>query len=337
MNISENTYHILLVEDNPGDAFLVKDYLSEKIINPIIDHVTNFQQAEALLKEKNFDIILLDLSLPDVNGKKLINKIVSLSRDTPILILTGFPDIDFSLDSLKLGVSDYLVKDELNATALFKSIVYNIERKKTFSRLETSEKRYSDLFHLSPQPMWVYNEKTLRFLDVNKAAIEKYGYNKEEFLKLKLTDIQNTFSGKLNALLQNTKGREKMFLQNLSQHKTKNGDLIKVEIKNTRINYKQGYAILCIATDISERLSYFQALKKQNEKLSEIAWIQSHMVRSPLTKIMGIVDLLKNEGISDEEFDYLIKSLEDSSKDLDQIIRKINKKSKNINLNQRLS
>ena len=79
MNISENTYHILLVEDNPGDAFLIKDYLSEKIINPIIDHVNNFQQAEALLKEKIFNITSSPDCLPDVNGKKLINKIVSLS------------------------------------------------------------------------------------------------------------------------------------------------------------------------------------------------------------------------------------------------------------------
>lgn len=334
MDISEESYRILLIEDNLGDALLFKEFLSEKIMNPQVRNTSDFKTTKAVLASENFDIILLDLDLPDLNGNQLIEKILSLAGGTPIVILTSLPNIDFSIESIKLGVSDYLIKDELNATALFKSIVYNIERKKTFSELEASEKRYSDLFHLSPQPMWVYNENSLEFLDVNKAAIEKYGYSTEEFLKLKLNEIQNSFSGRLNSVIQKTKGREKKFLQNLSQHKIKSGKLIKVEIKNTRINYQGKTAILSNVTDISERLSYFQALKKQNEKLSEIAWIQSHMVRSPLTKIMGIIDLLQETDFTKSEFKYLLKSLSKSSSELDKIIRKINNKSKNISLNK---
>ena len=108
----------------------------------------------------------------------------------PIIILTGYADIDFSIKSISQGILDYLLKDDLNATTLYKSIIYAIERKKTISELKESEKRYSDLFHLSPQPMWVLDPETFRFVQVNKATIELYGYSEEEFLNMTLMDIK---------------------------------------------------------------------------------------------------------------------------------------------------
>ena len=116
-------------------------------------------------------MIFLDLTLPDANSKQLVSEILPIAGDTPIIALTGYRDKDFSVKTLSLGISDYLIKDELNPSLLHKSIVYNIERKRISIELRESEKKYRNLFHFCPIPMWVFNPETFMFLNVNDAAI----------------------------------------------------------------------------------------------------------------------------------------------------------------------
>ncbi len=164
----------MIIEDNPGDYTLIEDHLREQSLNPQITHVKNFKEAKSFLtnEQDHYDTIHLDLSLPDMDGEELIVEIISLCIGCPIIVLTGFEDIEFSIKSLSLGVADYLLKEDINASSLYKSIIYNIERRKSNIQLKESQKRYSDLFQLSPQPMWVYDPETLRFSQVNNAAIE---------------------------------------------------------------------------------------------------------------------------------------------------------------------
>ena len=134
-------YNILIIEDNPGDFILVEELLSEQMEVPILTQAKNFQEAKRILsKDGNlFDIILLDLLLPDKMGLPLIQEIVELSLSTPVIILTGYNDSSFGIKALSLGVSDYILKDELTAVSLFKSIVYSSERKNVALALEESE------------------------------------------------------------------------------------------------------------------------------------------------------------------------------------------------------
>jgi len=328
-------YKILVVEDNPGDFTLIQDYLEERFVSPKITWVKNFKDTKKFLSdtECKSDLVLLDLTLPDKSGAALINEITPLCYDMPLVILTGFSDIPFGIKSLSLGVSDYLIKDELNSDSLYKSILYNIERKKTQIQLEVSEKRYSDLFHLSPIPMWVYDIETLRFLDVNVAAEKHYGYTLQEFLGMTICDIRPEED--VPALLDKIKtlcGIEQTFSLGNFRHKKKNGDIIHVDIKCTTIPFQGTTGRIVLANDITDRFTYIEAIEKQNEKLKEIAWIQSHVVRAPLARIMGLIDLIKNQGfdINDNEklYDYLLQSAEE----LDAIIKDISKKSEEVKL-----
>ena len=186
-----NDYHILIIEDNPGDVTLIYDYLIEQIESPKIKNAKFFLQAVEYLKnEEPFDIILLDLSLPDKSGDELINDILKICGEAPVIILTGFSDMEFSIRSISLGVSDYLLKNDLTASSLYKSILYCLERKKRVHELKESEKRYSDLFRLNPQPIWIYELEKFKFVQVNRAAIELYGYTIEEFLNLTVFDLK---------------------------------------------------------------------------------------------------------------------------------------------------
>src|SRR5437588_5561759 len=140
---NKGDHTILVIEDNPGDFALVEEILLEQIEAPEISHASNYKNAKDILSARitPFDIILLDISLPDKAGILLIQDIVEISLNAAVIVLTGYVDLTFGVKSLSLGVSDYILKDELTPLILYKSIVYSSERKRIISALEISEKR----------------------------------------------------------------------------------------------------------------------------------------------------------------------------------------------------
>lgn len=327
-------YHILIIEDSLGDFVLIEEYLFDYMLNPTLFHARSFQEAKSILEssEIKFDVIFLDLSLPDHFGEKLIIDVLDLANGTPIVALTGFSDLEFSLRSLALGVSDYLLKDELTPIILYKSIIYAIERNRHFDELQKSEKRYSELFHLSPLPMWVYDLNTLEFLDVNKAAIIHYGYDREEFLSKNLKSIRPEEDiPMLEEALKKTTQIGTLYAKRAFRHLKKNGEIIKVEIGSSAILFNGRQAKLVLVNDITEKVHYIETIENQNRALKEISWIQSHVVRAPLARLMGLVNLLENESFHiNPELNGLLSHIKTSSFELDDIIRDISKKSESI-------
>lgn len=323
-------YKILVVEDNLGDFILVEDYLIEEIVQPELTHAKDFKQAKACLSDtaNHFDVILLDLSLPDKSGEELISEILAIANKTPILVLTGFSDLNFAIKSLSLGISDYLIKENISPTALYKSIIYNIERFKFVHAIQESEKKYSELFHLSPIPMWVYDLETLAFLDVNTAAIDHYGYSFEDFLSMTIAEIRPKEDlPKLQVALKESKNTKNYKFKDHFRHIKKNGDLILVEIRSNYIDFKGAKAELILATDITEQVRYIEEIEDQNKRLKEIAWVQSHVVRAPLARIMALIDLLKDQDLTESEREEMHKNIIISAHEMDEIIKDITLKS----------
>lgn len=326
----KTSYHILVVEDNPGDFALVEDYLLDQIVDPVIIRAENFKSAEQTLEISGipFDVILLDLTLPDKSGQVLIEDFIKIAKDCPVIVLTGYTDIDFSIHSISLGIADYLLKDDLNGISLYKSIIYCLERRKKIKEITDSEKRYSDLFHLNPQPMYVYDTETLQFLDANHAAIVHYGYKFEEFLNnnLKIIRLEEDLE-QLNEIIKYLKLNPDRTFKGSFRHKKKDGETIYVEVQTNSILYNGHQAQISIINDVTERSKYVHTIEKQNEKLQEIAWMQSHLVRAPLARIMGIVDLIQNHNLEDEkEAKDLLNHLLNSASELDSMIKDISDK-----------
>jgi PAS domain S-box-containing protein len=250
----QNKYNILIVEDNPGDLVLIKDYLWEQIEEPHILHSKNYSEAAAIISfgKPVFDVILLDLSLPDKSGQNLVIDILKIAGSVPVIILTGYTGINFSVKSISMGVSDYLIKDDLNPTSLYKSITYCIERKKSISLLKESEKRYSDLFRLNPQPMWVYDPSNYKFTQVNKAAIDHYGYSEEEFLSMNIMDIRpkQYYAEVMAAGAKDYPGE---IFKGKFIHFKKSGEAIEVEIFSNFVMINNKEFKLVIANDITEK------------------------------------------------------------------------------------
>lgn len=110
---------ILLVEDNPGDARLVKELLAECSDFDIhITCVERVSDASEMLSKQTIDLIFLDLYLPDSQGLEGLRQLTSISPNVPIIVLTGMYDTTLALAALKHGARDFLVKDTLNAELL---------------------------------------------------------------------------------------------------------------------------------------------------------------------------------------------------------------------------
>jgi PAS domain S-box-containing protein len=248
---------ILIIEDNMGDFLLIKDYLEENLDDLKLVHAKRFSEAINFLDDQSvlFDLVLLDLTLPDKTGEELIVEIVEKCPQIPVIVLTGFSDLDFSVKSLSFKISDYLLKDDINAGSLFKSIKFNIERKKTNLKLEESEKRYSNLFQLSPQPMWILDIKTYSFLQVNKAAIDHYQYSENEFLNMSLFNIViDDFSADENLKKTNEISQTANIYKGRFRHKKKNNEIIDVDVYSSLISINEVDYESVIAIDVTEKI-----------------------------------------------------------------------------------
>ncbi|MCC5917744.1 MAG: response regulator [Cryomorphaceae bacterium] len=332
MSKDVNRYELLVVEDNPGDLLLLKDFLDEKFLMVKIHEAINFSEAEVLLK-KNFQLsaIILDLNLPDLSGSDLIEMIQLYSNQTPIIVLTGYSDLEVAKAFLQRGVSDFLLKDEMNPTLLYKSIIYSLQRRKYIEDLQNSQQLYSNLFSLSPQPMWLYGIEDLKFLDVNNAAVARYGYTKQEFLSMTIKDIRpkEEVPELEKTLLKSQKVKNREF-SGIFTHQTKSGEILKVEVFSNFIIHKNKPVRIILANDITEKLKYLEAIEEQNKKLRSIAWTQSHVIRAPLSRIMGIIQLIELEGEKCADLMDLLKSVVESAKELDIVVEEIANKSQSV-------
>jgi len=263
--------NILVIEDNDGDAALIKEFLSDECENCIIHREENLRDARKILeKPYQFDVILLDLSLPDAEGADLVNQVVKGAKSAPVIVLTGFADKKFGIEAISIGASDYLLKDELTASLLHKSIIYTLERNKIRGQLKASEKKYRTLFELSPTPMWVYSIDNLAFLDVNEAAISHYGYSKSEFLQMTIKDIRPSedIPSLLEAIKLVKSGKDR-YSRGHYRHVKKNGERIVVRVESNKVNFQNIQAELVLAVDVTFQMDNEARIEKVNLRLEK--------------------------------------------------------------------
>jgi diguanylate cyclase (GGDEF)-like protein/PAS domain S-box-containing protein len=121
---------LLLIEDNAGDVRLLREMLKEqRSANIELTHVTCMEDAERHLALRSADIILLDLGLPDTQGRESVRRARAAALRTPLVVLTGRDDASFAALALQDGAQDYLIKGQIESRALVRALRYAVERK----------------------------------------------------------------------------------------------------------------------------------------------------------------------------------------------------------------
>jgi PAS domain S-box-containing protein len=263
---------ILVIEDNPGDYYLVKEYLDEGFGNAVILHATSIASALPVLEGTHVDVILLDLTLPDGMGIESFHSIHNVTPLTPIIILTGIGDKDIALESVKFGAQDYIVKDDSTPMVLQKSIRYGIERSKVLDHLKKSEEQYKYLFQNNPLPMWAFDKNDGRFIMVNGSAINHYGYTEEEFLQMNIHDVE-VYEDSAKAVSFSFLQRSSVNKEYTSEikHRKKSGKIIDVEMGTHSIIIEGRKAYLAVLHDVTERNRSREQLRQSEQMFRTIS------------------------------------------------------------------
>lgn len=258
-----------------------------------------------------------------------------------------FKHKDGSWRWLESTMSNLISEPNVNA------IVFNYrdisERKQVEEKLQSSQETYQQLFENNPHPMWVYDLNTLAFLTVNDAAIEHYGYSREEFLGMTIKEIRPKED--LPALLNNLAHKPSVLERSTGwRHLKKDGTLIDVEITSHAIQFEGKTSRLVLANDITERKQAEAELRTLNEKLEqrvvertaelyqtnaelehanrtkdEFLATMSHELRTPLNSILGLSESLleQRRGHLNEHQQKSLRFIEASGNHLLELINDI--------------
>ena len=155
---------LLLVEDNPADARVVERHLKDAgLAQCTCDWVQTAADAAERLQKVEYDLVLLDLGLPDASGLQALRALRAVADLTPIIVLTGSDDYKQGLTAVREGAQDYLEKRRVNAGMLSRIVSYSVERSSFHRDLVRATRRYQDLFNNVPVALFTANhDGTLR-------------------------------------------------------------------------------------------------------------------------------------------------------------------------------
>lgn len=261
---------VLLIEDNNFDAQLIKDMLFESEDSQFnLKHSENLSTGLTNLRKGNFDIILLDLNVPDSFGLETLHRVIEQESEVPVVICSAIDDKETALLAVKEGAQDYLIKGQINETLLTRSIFYAIERKLIEEKLKRSEEKYRDLFE-NANDLIQSVAPDGSFLYVNRSWREILGYSEKEVPNIKLFEIVHPDSmedcrATFKRIISGGKGEvvEVVFI-------SRGGNPVVVE-GNVNCSFENGNPVSTrgIFRDITQRKEYEAALRKANEELEQ--------------------------------------------------------------------
>ncbi len=245
---------ILHLEDNPEDSKLVRDQLAHAGIAAEVSLTTQREDFLTALDRQSWDLILADYRLPNFTGLDALRLVREKNTTTPFILLSGTIGELAAIESLKAGATDYVLKQ--NRERLPSSIrravseaAERVRREAAEADLRQSERQYRLLFQGNPHPMWVFDLEKLNILEVNEAAMQHYGFSREEFLSMTLADLR--MPGRDRHDNNSIWDAESQGI--IWRHRHKSGRMMDMEVIWTPLAFRGRLCALTMATDVTER------------------------------------------------------------------------------------
>ena len=306
-------HKVLLVEDNPADAVMVKLMLEEtNLLTCNVHHVETLGDGmKALEKDKDISAVLLDMNLPDSNGMETLETLISRFPEKNIIVLTGTNDKTMGIEAVKKGAQDFVVKEyNMDGDELAKKIRFSIERQRMLKRLEIAQK-------IANIGSWEYNPTTKEFSS-SGVFCRMFGFQADALFSAEELEDPSHPIYILNELHNEVQEKGEYKVED-TQIKQQDGTNRWVMIQcYTNRDVQNSLVINGVIQDITdlkqaEELKRQSEINKRSETLKEkfIAGI-SHEMRTPMNAIYGMSNLLVQTPLNEEQLNY-VSSIQKSS------------------------
>ena len=297
IEVLENAQHtkssvrILILEDNPGDAYLL-DHMLKEIPSAQVETRTarSVAEADSLLAADDFSLIFSDLDVPDSSGLETVARMLDNPRNLPVVVLSGAEARGTALDAIRMGAQDFLEKGQITALALDRAVTHSLERhsinrelKSSVKALETANRRFVQMVSdLTDAVVVVGADGTIMF--VNPAAERMFDKHASAL-------VGDVFDVRLD-------GSAPVELD----IRAADGAICTVEVRAVETAWDGQPAWIASLRDITERKRAEhamriaqQAAETANEMKSRFLANMSHELRTPLNSIIGFSDLIQTE------------------------------------------
>ena len=279
-----NGFKVLLVEDNQAEADLIEELLLETNVSRgesqrlSVSCTDRLSKAQQLLVCEDFDVILLDLSLPDSQDLSTIVKIQEYSLNTPIVVLSAGNDEELAVQSIQAGAQDYLVKRKIDSEVLMRSLRYAVERQHNQEALQKSEQKYRSVVENSlvgiaiiAPPTSPSEPEECEWLEVNDALCNLLGYDRQELLhgNWEKWGLPEDWQANLEQLNKIVAGESEGYVLD-KKWRRKDGKIVYTRVSLRCIRGRDGSIdrMIKVVLDVSDRYRYEAELEASEEFLN---------------------------------------------------------------------
>ena len=261
---------ILIVEDDLIDRKLLERLLAQSSLGRCeVHNADRLAGAVELLQKQPFDIVLLDLGLPDSQGMESAVRLQAQAPQTPIIVLSGLDDANVATQAVQIGVQDYLIKGQVDASLLMRAIRYALERKKAERQLQATELRYRTIFENSAVAIMMVDEQE-RLLSWNKFTERLLGMTEAQLRRRHVKEFypQSAWQA-IRALSLRRKGMDHHLETKMIRG---DGSMIDVDISLSVVHDSEGKATgsIGVVQDITESRRMHEILDRKQRNLEAI-------------------------------------------------------------------
>ena len=308
--MTDKTIRVMLIEDNPGDARLIQAYLVGNAKTGLaatifdLDHTSSLGKGLERVIEGEYDILLLDLNLPDSRGLSTFTQVHAALPDMPIIVLTGLNDENLALQALQDGAQDYLIKGSEATQLLARAIQYAIERQRvmhdlreTNLKLSESETRFRKIIEASIDGIVILNREN-EILFLNPSAEKLLGKGIAE-LRGQQFDYQVALNDAIEIDVHDKEGPDRT-----------------IEMRSVETEWEGQSVYLATMRDISERKMVEEAEKELMKLKDDFLASVSHDLKTPLFTVIGFLEMLDDGRLSDPaaRVEFLERAIHDADR-----------------------
>lgn len=279
---------ILFIDDDEDDFIVISDLFKDATaFKAELNWISSYQRGRSALSKDDYDVAMIDYRLGEGTGLDLIKEALIQNVSRPMILMTGYGHQEVDLEAMRVGASDYLVKDQITAPLLERTIRYSVNRAANLKALRQEKENFRDIFNSTFEGIFIHSDGVI--LDLNETAAKIFGFDRPELLGRDARTLFEHQSQNFPVSTNETLTRELVGFK-------KDGSKLELEVSGKSYNYSGKPARLVTVRDITAR-KQLEAQVLVQDRLASLGLMASslaHEIGTPLGVMRGRAELLAN-------------------------------------------